>query len=234
MTFTLHFRLFIYLVLGFIAATVVGTLTHEAGHYIVAKKLGYEAKIRYASMHYENSDFKAFHEFYYENEEVLKSKKDNSVIKQYFNLRHKAYKSTNLVTLGGPIQTIITGTLGFLLLWFNRKKIGYKLTLLQWSFVFMAFFWSRQVANFFIGLYFLAIRGEWTSQGDETNISEYFRLPIWSLNAITATIAIVLLLIVVFKLIPKQQRFTFILGGLTGSIIGFPLWMKLLGPAILP
>ncbi|RYJ40472.1 hypothetical protein [Flavobacterium beibuense] len=234
MTFTLHFRLFIYVVLGFIVFTIIGAVTHEAGHYIVAKKLGYEAKIRYASMHYENTDYETFRNFHFKNEEVLKSRTDKAVMKKYSILMHKARKSANLVTLGGPVQTIITGTLGFLLLWFNRKKIGNKLTLLQWSFVFMAFFWTRQVANFFIGLYFLVIRGEWTSQGDETNISEYFRLPIWSLNAITATIAIVLLLIVVFKLIPKQQRFTFILGGLTGSIIGFPLWMKLLGPAILP
>lgn len=234
MTFTLQFRLFIYLVLGFIVFTIIGAVTHEAGHYLVAKKLGYEAKIRYASMHYENTDYETFRDFHFKNEEVLKSRTDKAVIKKYSVLMQKARKTDVLVTLGGPIQTIITGTLGFFLLWFNRKKIGNKLTFLQWSFVFMAFFWSRQVANFFIGLYFLAIRGEWTSQGDETNISEYFRIPAWSLNLITATIAIILLLIVVFKLIPKQQRFTFIVAGLTGSIIGFPLWMKLLGPAILP
>src|SRR5690606_9381748 len=152
MTFILQFRLFIYLVLGFIAATVIGAVTHEAGHYMVAKKLGYEAKIRYASMQYKNTDYKAFRDFHFKNKEALKSKTDKAVMKKYSVLMHKARKTDVLVTLGGPIQTIITGTLGFFLLWFNRKKAGNKLTFLQWSFVFMAFFWSRQIANFFIGL----------------------------------------------------------------------------------
>ena len=185
-------------------------------------------------MRYENIDYKIFRDFDFENEKVLKSRTDNNILKKYSNLRYKAHTSANLVTLGGPIQTITTGTLGFILLWLNRKKISNKLNLLQWTLVFMAFFWSRQVANFLIGFYFFVLAGKWTSKSDEIRISHYFELPLWFLSTITAAIGTVLLLVTVFKLIPKQQRFTFIVAGLAGSIIGFPLWMKVIGPVILP
>ncbi len=35
--------------------TVVGTLSHEYGHIVVAKYLGYETKLHYGSMNYEDT-----------------------------------------------------------------------------------------------------------------------------------------------------------------------------------
>lgn len=39
------FRLFVLLAIGFIAFTVIGTVSHESGHYLMAKCFGYEANI---------------------------------------------------------------------------------------------------------------------------------------------------------------------------------------------
>jgi hypothetical protein len=41
-------RLFLFLLAGFFIAVIVGTVSHEAGHYAVARLLGYQAKIGYA------------------------------------------------------------------------------------------------------------------------------------------------------------------------------------------
>ena len=47
--------LFVKLFIAFIAATIIGTITHELGHYLVAKSFGYPASINYASTHWEPS-----------------------------------------------------------------------------------------------------------------------------------------------------------------------------------
>ena len=48
MTKTLDIKLGIYLILSFIIFTIIGTVSHELGHYTVAKILGHEASINYA------------------------------------------------------------------------------------------------------------------------------------------------------------------------------------------
>jgi hypothetical protein len=42
-------RLFVLLALGFIAFTVIGTVSHECGHYLAARCLGYKASLHYGS-----------------------------------------------------------------------------------------------------------------------------------------------------------------------------------------
>ena len=42
--------LFIKLFFAFIIVTIIGTLTHQLGHYLMAKYFGYSAKINYASV----------------------------------------------------------------------------------------------------------------------------------------------------------------------------------------
>ncbi|QEE51245.1 hypothetical protein FUA48_17250 [Flavobacterium alkalisoli] len=235
MTFTLHFRLFVYLVLGFIAATVVGTLTHELGHIAVAKMLGYKTELHYAYMvHYDSPHELEFYDFYDQNSKVITGNKDPEIIKKFKELRERDKKENLLVVLGGPLQTMLTGTIGFLLLWFNRKKIGNKLTLVQWVLVFLTFFLSRQVYNFLSGILFLIIKGKWGHGDDETRISQLFDLPVWFVGLATALIAAVFLAITVFKLIPKQQRLTFITAGIIGSGFGVLIWLKYFGPVILP
>ncbi|WP_417368476.1 hypothetical protein [Flavobacterium beibuense] len=235
MTFTLQFRLFIYLALGFITATVIGTITHECGHIAVAKMLGYKTELHYASMSPDYDEKIEEIDAYYEsNKEILITKEDSPERKKLESLMVAYQKDVTMVRWGGPIQTMLTGTIGFLILWFNRKKIGYKLTLLQWILVLLTFFWSRQIYNMLSGIIIYFKRGKWIISGDESRLSYYYNLPAETINIVTALIAVVFLVITVFKLIPKQQRLTFITAGIIGSTIGALFWLKYFGPVILP
>lgn len=51
-TFTFDKKLFFYLIVGFIITTIIGTVSHEFGHFAVAEYLGYDAKISYAYTNY--------------------------------------------------------------------------------------------------------------------------------------------------------------------------------------
>ena len=207
MTFDFDKRLFVYLSLAFILMTVIGTVSHEYGHYLSAKILGFNSRINYGMTFLEN------------NPNKLMS------AKEYF-----------IFTLGGPIQTILTGTLGVILLFISRKSYSQidKLSFLQWSLIFASLFWLRQVANLFTWILFYFIRGRFGIHGDEIKLAEYLNLPNWSIIFLTALIGATVLIIVMFKFIPKKVRFTFMLSGLFGGISGYILWLRLFGEIIMP
>ena len=233
MTFTLHTRLFIYLIFGFIFTTIIGTVTHELGHIAIAKRMGYTPSLHYGFMNYTSEKHDKLENYYDLHKKQIQTPgtiESKQFKKMYDNVENESF----LVTLGGPTQTMVTGTLGFLMIWFNRKSIKAQLTFLQWAFVFLAFFWSRQIFNFIFSYVAYIVNGKFSSGGDEPRISRYLEIPQWSFGLITATIAAILLGYVTFVLIPKQQRFTFIAAGIAGSGIGFILWMEVLGPVILP
>ena len=209
MTFTLHFRLFIYLILGFILATIIGTVTHELGHIAVAKMYGYKTELYYDSM----VAYQGPTEVELDNAHKSKVPVNSDLIQEY-------NQEQVLITFGGPIQTITTGTIGFLLLWFNRKKIKRTLTAMQWFFVFLAFFWSRQIFNFLLGLFYY-LRSVRLAFSDEDFIRRHYKWNPWIIDIIGSSMAAVLLAIVVFMLIPKQQRLTFLCAGFIGSAVGF-------------
>ena len=109
---TIDKRLFIGISLTFISLTIIGTLLHESGHYIILKYLGYNAKISYSSTYWIPS-----------NDEASLSEKENFYI-----------------ALGGPLQSMLTGTIGFLLVIFYRKQYTSvaKLAIWQWIQVFLS------------------------------------------------------------------------------------------------
>jgi hypothetical protein len=229
-------RLFAFLALGFVLATVVGTVSHELGHYIPAKYYGFEAKLHYASVSYGKSkESKEIITYYEANKAKIQSAKD-SPEKEYFNgLVKNLNRLYFLITLGGPVQTMLTGTIGLLLLWLYRKKLynGNGLNLMGWIAVFLAFFWSRQVLNFLMSVPSI-FKARKYYRSDEPQISLYLDLPHWAVDMVTAFIGILLLMWVVFYIIPKQHRFTFICAGLVGSFLGWIVWLETLGPRIMP
>lgn len=233
MKFTLQPRLLIYLILGFILATIIGTVTHELGHIAMAKRLGYETKLHYGYMNYTGKKHTKLENYYDSHKKQIQTP-DTPEGKEFKKMFDEVENESFIIILGGPIQTMVTGTLGFLMIWFNRKKIKDQLTFLQWTFVFLALFWSRQIFNFFFSCIFLLMRKKFPVQGDEPRISRYLEIPIWSFGLITAIIGTAVVSYVIFFLIPKKQRLTFITAGITGSGIGYILWMKILGPVILP
>lgn len=239
-------RPFAVLALSFIIATIAGTVSHEAGHYSVAKLQGYNAKLHYASVSLESwftTDMTKFDSLY-KADEIKILAKESSPEKEYFikyreSLSRDFYVATHkpiIFTMGGPLQTMITGSLGLLYLWYYLKKIILKneLSVKEWFAVLLAFFWSRQIFNALSAMVCHISRGSISRRGDEAKISLYFKLPIYTVNIITGLIGLVLLFWVTFYIIPKQQRFSFIIAGLIGSTLGFVIWMQWIGPVVLP
>ena len=203
-----NFQLFIWLVISFILFTIIGTVSHEFGHFIVAEMMGYDATIHYGSTSISNPI--DYH--------------------QVSNL------SPTLITIGGPVQTILTGTFGLLILWLNRKSFNpsVDITLFQWIFIFLSLFWLRFPANLVTWIIGFIRSGRFGQRGDEISIARYFRLPDWSVVVSTAMIGFLVLAIIIFKYIPQHQRLTFILSGLVGGIAGYILWLYMIGKSILP
>jgi len=228
----IHPRLFAFLALSFVIATMVGTLSHELGHVAVAKVLGYDTQLHYASMDFNHDDKLLDYYEPHQKEIMIEGTPENLHFKKMLadseSDRHK-------VSWGGPVQTMLTGTIGFMLLWFRRKKIAaYGMKFTDWLCVFLAFFWSRQLANFILASINYIVYSKPSVHGDEARLSLYYNLPWLTLNAVTATIAGILLIWVVFFIIPKLHRLTFIAAGIAGSALGYMIWMYWIGPVVLP
>ncbi|WP_239004365.1 hypothetical protein [Lacinutrix sp. WUR7] len=229
---------------------VIGTISHEYGHIIVAKSFGYETTLHYGSMNYlpkgylEDEDVIAVRDFTKDYANIEYDSWPNSIkekVEEYNNVLQKRYWSEKsnsglLVTVGGPLQTTLTGTIGLLILIWRRKSI-YKngLKALDWIAIFLSLFWLREIFNLItsIGGELISPNGTWFG-GDELHISQSLNLWSGTMPLILATIGTVIAIYVVFRIIPKKIRLTFILSGFIGGIAGFILWMNIIGPKILP
>lgn len=198
-------KLLIYLAFGFIISTVIGTLTHEFGHYLIAETLGYDATINYASTSFSN------------NKEFV----DND----YF-----------WITLGGVLQTIFTGTVGFTLLIKNRKSFekSESLNFKQWVLIFISLFWLRQLANLFMGLIGFLKRGNFSIKSDESKLDYFFNFQTGTTLCVTAILALIIFIVVIYKFIPRQQLLTFLISGLIGGVSGYYLWIIVFGKILMP
>lgn len=203
---TIDRKLFLHLTLTFILFTIIGTLLHELGHYSVAKILGYDAHINYA-----------FTRWVSKNNEYNQS--DNFYI-----------------TFGGPLQSMLTGSIGLFLTYYNRKSFNkFKaLTLGQWTFIFLSLFWLRQTANFVIWIGGFILSGQFSNRPDEIRLTKYLEIPNWTITSFTALIGLIVLTIIIFKFVPIQERLTFILSGFFGGLLGYIIWLHGLGPIIMP
>ena len=68
---------------------------------------------------------------------------------------------------------------------------------------------------------------------DEFKMADYLMLHPETFLILFAVIALLILLIVIYR-IPKNRRISTVLGALIGSIIGYSLWNFIIGPVILP
>jgi hypothetical protein len=199
----LDIKLCIYLILGFILFTVVGTLSHELGHYVIAKFQGCNPSLHYGFVTYHCDE---------------------------------NFQNFAPATMGGPLQTVITGSIGFILLILYRKSflMATVLNFRQWILIFITLFWLREAFNFLGGAFIYFLRGEYPSSGDEIRLALYFDLPYLAILFPLALTAMAILTYVIFKIIPLQQRLTFMIAGLIGGLLGFYLWLVLIGPVVMP
>lgn len=226
---------FFPLLFAFIVCTIIGTLSHEAGHIIVAKAIGYDTVLHYASMNY--FDGPVYPDCDAEGLMLRKELDSNchskKIMDEYLNCTSKKRIDTLLISLVGPVQTLLTGFMGFGLLYLRRHQAFFSLT--DWILVFLSFFSSRMLFNPLVsGTTYFFGQSDRLIMGDELHIGMMAGIPPVLLSAVLFLIALSICCLVVFRFMPVEFRRRFILCGILGSGLGYLVWMKLLGPWLLP
>lgn len=231
-----QFRLFSLIFAGFILFTVIGTLSHESGHYIAARMLGFKASIHYGYTDIESNDQEEISKIYLLIKAEIESKKGFPEKEKYNALIQTATNDEIKTLLGGPLQTMFTGTLGLILLLTYRKTFysATTLNLRQWLLIFTTLFWLRQVANFAVTCIIHLYSGKTDFDGDEVRLANILGLNFLSISLLTGIMGMIISGFVIFKFIPAAQRKTFIVAGFFGGITGFILWLFILGPILMP
>lgn len=183
--------------LAFFLIAVIGTVSHECGHYLMAKLLGHDAVLsfNYTSL---------------VGEEETVSERDRL-----------------LITMAGPLQTMLFGTLGLVLLvgsGFRQQRLGVG----HWLRVFLALFWCRQTVNVLMLLAGLIRNGQLNTASDEVELAAAFGLPPLSLGLSTGIAGAVVAGWVFFNYVPARLRLSFFLAGLFGGGLGYLIWVRLL------
>ena len=199
-----EYKVFLYLSLSFVIFTIVGTLTHEGGHFLMATCLHVPATLHY-------------------NFTSLEAEMINAQSRLYITL------AGPLVSMG-----LGTYGFYLCLKMQKKQETTEALTATQWLSILLSLFWLRPLFNFIRhGVLYFFSNGA-TLRSDEEQLADYLALPSHSISATMAFISLLLLLWVFFKRIPHTQRFTFLLAALFGSLLGYWLWMMAMGPLILP
>lgn len=249
--FTIQPALLAKLTLSFVLATIVGTLSHEAGHWAVARYYGFSASIRYGYTHigkppenYQQAidTLIALRKKYRPaNEKMTRlaslDKLDFPEKPFYKRLSAQQKRISFWITLGGPSQTMLTGSLGLLLLATNRRWWAAKqhLTLPVWLLVFTTLFWLRQPGNLATSVVGYLKRGHLSAgRDDESKLS--LALHLWqpTMLLLTGFMGLAVLGYITFRVVPPPQRVTFLLAGLVGGTFGYWFWLSWAGPVLLP
>ena len=110
--------------LAFILSTIIGTVSHEFGHFTVAKSLGYSSTVSYGYTNWDDSKTRPFIDSVFSKySKELEANLDFPRKKEFDLIQDKQIKDSFWITLGGPIQTMLTGTIGLLLLLNQKRKI---------------------------------------------------------------------------------------------------------------
>ena len=225
----------IYIYFTFILFTVIGTLTHEFGHFIVGRYLGYQTKIHYGFTSSNTGKFDdKLTQIYLKNKEAILAKEEFIEKKQYESLLKVESKKHFFLTLGGPAINILIGSIGFVLILWIRKQYLYASTISHWICLFLTFFWMRQPTNLVVWVLKKPINLNNAYRGDEIKLAQYLNLPLGSIIWITGILGLLICGYAIVKFIPKDRLLTFLVSGFLGGISGIILWLKILGPIILP
>ncbi|SDS98840.1 hypothetical protein [Winogradskyella sediminis] len=223
---------------AFILFTVIGTLSHELGHITVAKYLGYDTTLDFGSMswypkgyledpivHELNTIVETYDYNNYEDwpEEITLKVESLSMV---LNENYPIISETDnfYITLGGPIQTLLTSGIGLLILYLRRKVWCIPFQFVDGLAVMMALFALREVFNYVHALYDVVCFSETEFMADEFKISRYLGYNEWLIPSVAMIIGVLISAFVIFKILPVHYRFTFILSGFIGGIVGYGLW----------
>jgi hypothetical protein len=131
---------------------------------------------------------------------------------------------------------MLTGTLGLLGLIFFRNRVikDEEINMTGWFLVMLSLFWLRQAANLAVRIVRYFITQKPSYLGDEHRLALYLGINPWTIQAISGVFAFLVLIWIVFYIIPKQNRLTFLIAGLFGGISGYYLWIIRFGKYLLP
>lgn len=249
-TFNFKIKFSLYVVLAFIVFTVVGTLTHELGHIAVAKYFGYKTYLSYGSMYYvsygyeddiDTKELKKLNKDYLDKGVLIPEDLDDKSLKYNNSLNEKIQhkfpenkRHSLLISIGGPAQTILTCFIGLLILFIRKSKERLVFQVSDWLGVFLSLFILREVFNTVMATFTVLFSESSQFYGDEFRISRLLGLNQWVIPILTLIIGLAISTYIIFKVIPLQQRFSFIISGLIGGVLGFLIWFGFLGQLVFP
>lgn len=204
-------RIFLF----FLIAAIIGTIAHEFGHVIAGTLVGFKTSVHYAYTHCHNC---------FELSNATKT------FRQLQDYEHRRI----LFTFGGPIQTILTGVAGIVLLLFIRRKEAVDAYDVKHLFALtLSFFISRNVFNevLFWAKYFTA--KELPYRCDECKLLNYYNVNPIVGHLTILFVASAILYWITFVLL-KKHRIQFILWGGLGSLTGGLLWLYVIGEHVMP
>lgn len=211
--------------------TVLGTLLHEGGHYLGARLLGLKSSINYRSSSCDwlaNPSYEKVYDFHFKN---LKNKLP--VPDEIKEAQAELNFAIKLVTWGGPIQTMLTGTFGLLLLfWYKRGDSDFSWK--HWCLVFLSLFWLRPAMNLVMSLPKLFIKGTFAEASDEVRLARLHEFHPLFFSVLFGVIGLLVLSYISFFVIPRKSLLVFWASGLIGGICGFYLWFFQVGPILMP
>jgi len=238
MRFSFDRKLFFRLFAGFIIFTVIGTLSHECGHYLAGKLQARDSMhIGYAYTTpgvYPADD--SLTALYREHYEAISSGRHFPGEQDYQRLDDLVKRNHFLFTLGGPLETILAGTIGLIAIVVSggRFRNTQRLRFGQWLLVFLSLFWLREITNLAVLQARMCFGYTNKMRGDEFKLALYLGWHPWSVQVILGVISLAIALVVSFRYIPLQQRFTFITAALAGGLCGYILWLETLGEILMP
>ncbi len=192
--------------------TILGTISHEYSHFIVARYLGLKPILHYDCITFNESTNFNLNDLY-----------DTNTCNFFIS------------TVAGTLQTIIFGLIGFVFSYkkFRVNKFRKDLNKFEWMLIFTTLFLLRPVLIFFKTL--IAIfNNQYYFQSDESFISYYLGLPFYTISLLTGTLSITALFFTFFTITPLKHRINLILGLILGSSVGYFFWFKIFGVLIFP
>jgi hypothetical protein len=90
-SFSFDLKLCIALIFTFIAMTVIGTVSHELGHYSAARLLGYEACIDYRSAHWKDTFDVIYNEMYEQYGDQIRNQQDYPRKKEFLQIQKEYF-----------------------------------------------------------------------------------------------------------------------------------------------
>lgn len=204
-----NLKIFLY----FFVAAIAGTLLHECGHALVAMYFGFHPQVHYAYCSYgSTNDWKLVEEG---------------------KLMYYTYPQTIWMTLGGPLQTILTGTIGLVGLWVLSRRTtvdAWNTKHLLW--IALTYFYSRTIFVSVVLIYGLYI-GNLYRGSDESKLLSYWEINPLTGNLVMLIVSSAILAYATFVLV-KKHRLQLIIFGALGSAVGAWFWLYYAGKWILP